>query len=203
MENSKRGDINIETDLNLAKSNFYSIHPDQDSLNFSSPKAKFDVKKNKITCNKIEYIKIADSRIVPDSGQIIIRKKARIETLSNAHIITNDITKYHEIHKAKVDINSRNDYVGSGTYDYIDENDQKQDIYFSYIKPDTTNQSIATGTISEKKKFKLSPSFDYKGEVKLSSNLQQLEFSGSVKIVHACKNNIQEWMPFVSSIDPE
>ncbi len=203
MENSKRGDINIETDLNLAKSNFFSIHPDQDSLNFSSPKAKFDVKKNKITCDKIEYIKIADSRIIPDSGQIVIRKKARIETLSNAHIITNDITKYHEIYKAKVDINSRNEYVGSGTYDYVDENEQKQEIYFSYIKPDTTNQSIATGSISEKKEFKLSPSFDFKGDVRLSSNLQQLEFDGSVKIVHSCKNNIQEWMPFIASINPK
>ncbi|MBM77940.1 MAG: hypothetical protein CL846_05620 [Crocinitomicaceae bacterium] len=203
MENSKRGDINIETDLNLAKSNFYSVHPDQDSLNFSSPKAKFDVKKNKITCNKIEYIKIADSRIVPDSGQIIIRKKARIETLNNAKIITNDVTKYHEIYKAKVDINARNEYIGSGTYDYIDENEQKQEIYFSYIKPDTTNQSVATGSISEKKKFKLSPSFKYKGDVKLSSNLENLEFSGSVKIVHSCKNNIKEWMPFVASINPK
>ena len=47
MQNSKQGgaDINIDTDLDLAVSNFYSIHPDQDSLNFGSPKARFDVKK--------------------------------------------------------------------------------------------------------------------------------------------------------------
>ena len=46
MQNSKQAsaDINIDTDLDLAVSNFYSIHPDQDSLNFGSPKARFDVK---------------------------------------------------------------------------------------------------------------------------------------------------------------
>ena len=47
MENSKQAvaDINIDTDLDLTASNFYSIHPDQDSLNFGSSKAKFDVRK--------------------------------------------------------------------------------------------------------------------------------------------------------------
>ena len=49
MENSKQAiaDINIDTDLDLAVSNFYSIHPDQDSLNFGSPKARFDVRRKK------------------------------------------------------------------------------------------------------------------------------------------------------------
>ena len=81
MENSKQAvaDINIDTDLDLTASNFYSIHPDQDSLNFGSSKAKFDVRKKRITCNKIPFIKVADSRIRPDSGRIIIRRKAKID----------------------------------------------------------------------------------------------------------------------------
>jgi hypothetical protein len=42
MENSKQSqsDINIDTDLDLQTSNFFSINPDQDSLNFGSAKAK-------------------------------------------------------------------------------------------------------------------------------------------------------------------
>ena len=38
-------------------------------------------------------MKIADTRIVPDSGNIIIRRKARIETLKNAVLYTNDVSK--------------------------------------------------------------------------------------------------------------
>ena len=50
MQNSKQAsaDINIDTDLDLAVSNFYSINPDQDSLNFGSPKARFDVKEKRL-----------------------------------------------------------------------------------------------------------------------------------------------------------
>ena len=65
MENSKQAqsDINIDTDLDLQTSNFFSINPDQDSLNFGSAKARFDIKKKRIICNEIEFIKVADSRI--------------------------------------------------------------------------------------------------------------------------------------------
>ena len=50
LENSKQAqaDINIDTDLDLQTSNFFSINPDQDSLNFGSAKAKFEVKKKEL-----------------------------------------------------------------------------------------------------------------------------------------------------------
>ena len=155
MQNSKQGeaDINIDADLDLAVSNFYSIHPDQDSLNFGSPKARFDVKRKKITCTKIPFIKVADSRIVPDSGNLIIRRKARIETLKNAELYTNDVTRYYKIYDAKIDINTRHDYVASGTYDYVDVNDQVQQIYFSKLQPDTTDQTMGNAEIKEDKGF--------------------------------------------------
>ena len=139
----------------MAVSNFYSINPDQDSINFGSSKARFDVRRKKITCTKIEFIKIADSRIVPDSGNIIIRKKARIETLKNANIITNDVTKYYKIYDAEVDINTRHDYIASGTIDYIDVNETKQQIYFEKLQPDTTDQTHGTASIDEDKGLSL------------------------------------------------
>ena len=160
------------------------------------------LEEKKIICTKVEFVKIADSRIVPDSGNLIVRKKARIETLKNAKILTNDVTKYYNIYDAKVDISTRYDYEASGTYDYVDENDVKQQIYFSSLKPDTTNQTIGTATIKEDKGFKISPNYDFYGDVNLASTNKNLEFSGQFKIAHTCDNIPQQWVEFTANIDP-
>ena len=100
------------------------------------------MKRKKITCTKIPFVKIADTRIVPDSGNIVIRRKARIETLKNAVLYTNDVSKYYKIYDAEIEVNTRHDYIASGTYDYVDENEQVQNIYFSKLQPDTTDQTF-------------------------------------------------------------
>jgi hypothetical protein len=205
MENSKQAaaDINIDTDLDLATSNFYSINPEQDSINFGSSKARFDVRRKKISCTKIEFIKIADSKIIPDSGSIVIRKKAKIEKLKNAKILTNDITRYYEIYDAEVDIFTRHDYLGSGTYDYVDVNETIQPLFFEELKPDTTDQTFGSATIDEDMGFKLSPNYDFFGEVNLASTIKNLEFTGKLKILHSCDNIPQQWVDFSSNIDPK
>ncbi len=204
MENSKQSqsDINIDTDLDLQTSNFFSINPDQDSLNFGSAKAKFDTKKKRITCNEIKFIKVADSRILPDSGKIIIRRKAKIDPLENAFILTNDVTKYYEIHDADVEINTRHDYIASGIYDFEDLNGTKQNIFFSEVRPDTTDQTVGSGFIKKSKDFKLSPNYSFYGDVNLVSTNPDLEFTGFTQIVHSCKNIPKQWIGFNANIDP-
>ncbi len=202
MESASAGDINIDTDLDLTGSNFFSIHPDQDSLNFKSPKARFDIKKKRITCDKVQFVTVADAQIFPDSNRLIIKKKARIKTLKNAKIIANYITKYHQIYDAKVDINARRDYVASGTLDYIDENENSQQIYFSYIHPDTSYTTTAKGTIKEDVEFTLSPQFEYEGDVQMYASLKNLSFDGRTRIVHGCSNLSRSWIKFAGEIDP-
>ncbi|MAE15140.1 MAG: hypothetical protein CL821_06070 [Crocinitomicaceae bacterium] len=204
MENSKQAeaDINIDTDLDLATSNFFSIHPDQDSLNFGSSKAKFDVRRKRISCNEIKFIKVADSRISPDSGKIVIRRKAKIDPLENAKILTNDITKYYSLYDADVEILTRHDYLASGIYDYIDLNGDKQNIFFSEIQPDTTDETHGKATIKKNKDFKISPNYSFYGDVNLSSTSENLEFTGYTQIAHSCKNINQEWIEFSAVIDP-
>ena len=147
-------------------------------------------------------MKIADTRIVPDSGNMVIRRKARIETLKNAVLYTNDVSKYYKIYDAEIEVNTRHDYVASGTYDFVDENEQVQSIFFSKLQPDTTDQTFGTATINQDKNFKISPKYDFYGEVHLASTNPNLEFSGVTKINHSCKNIPQEWVEFTANIDP-
>lgn len=204
MESKQKGDVNIETDLDLAGSNFYSIHPKQDSLSFKSPKAKFDVKKKVIYCEKVEYVTTADARVYPDSGKVIIKKKAKMMPFDNAKILANYITKYHNIFDAKVEIFGKKDYKASGYYNYVDESKNQQKFYFSNIAPDTAMQTTAKGEVSENANFKLSNQFDYVGEIQMFASYKELTFKGEVRLsAHNCAGIARNWMAFEAPIDPE
>jgi hypothetical protein len=205
MESKKAAnDLAIEAGLDLTGSNFFSVHPKQDSLNFLSPKAKFDVKKKMIYCQGVEYILVADARVFPDSGLVTIEKKAKMQTLNNAKILANSVTKYHQIFDAKVDVFAKNDYKASGFYNYVDESKTQQKFLFANIRPDTTFQTTAKGFVGEEDNFKLSAQFDYQGEIEMFASSKELTFKGDVRLsAHDCRGIDRNWMSFKASIDPE
>ena len=188
--------------LNLEGSEFISVHPDQDSLRFFSPRARYDLRSYVIACKEVKYINVADARIFPDSGNVVIQRKAKMETLNNAKIMANLVTKYHNIYNVSVNIFARKKYAGSGDYDYVDENKEKQKIHFTNISTDTTFQTYATGEVGQDGKFSLSPYFDYRGKAKLFANQQFLTFDGSFLVKHDCPRIGKSWLSFSGEIDP-
>jgi hypothetical protein len=205
LESDKKGtaDINIESELDLAGSNFFSTNKDQDSLNFMAPKARYDIRKKIIRCDKVEYITVADARIYPDSNKVTLRKNANMDEFTNSKIVANYITKYHSIYNAKVKISAKRKYMASGDYTYIDENNFEQKIKFSNIYPDSTFQTFAQGEVLEKEKFALSPNFEYKGKVILKAADIGLNFDGYTRIAHKCKDLPKNWFSFKAVIDPK
>ncbi len=200
----KPQDMNLEAALDLTGSNFFSTHPKQDSLNFRSPKAKFDVRKKMLYCTGVEYVLVADARIFPDSGKMTIEKKAKIQTLKNANILANAVTKYHKIFDAEVEISAKKEYKASGYYNYVDESKNQQKFFFSNIRPDTTFQTTAKGEVKGEDNFKLSDQFDYKGEIEMFASSKALTFKGEVKLsAHNCSGIDRNWMAFTAAIDPE
>ncbi|MCB9223217.1 MAG: hypothetical protein H6582_03485 [Crocinitomicaceae bacterium] len=205
MELSQKGGSDVSIDaggLDLAGSNFFSIHPDQDSLNFRAPKAKYKIKENTIYCDKVEYLDIADARIFPDSMKLTIRKKAEMDELLNAEIVANFITKYHKITEAKVQVKAARDYHASGKYVYVDSRGGEQNIYFADIQPDTLFQTVAIGNIGEEANFHLSDKFDFYGKVELVAANQFLIFNGATRINHSCDQFAKNWLKFRAEIDP-
>ncbi|MBT5403058.1 MAG: hypothetical protein HOL28_06385 [Crocinitomicaceae bacterium] len=199
----KGNEVKIDTDMDLAGPNFFSIHPKQDSLSFRAPKARFDVRKKVITCTELEYITVADSRIYPDSNRIFIERKAKMTTLNNSSIVSNYITKYHTILRATTDIKAKNEYKSSGYYQFKDELGKTNEIFFDDIEPDTALRSYAKGQIEEKMDFKLSPHFNYYGQVEMFASQKELLFSGVTKIRHNCNGIARNWMNFTAPIDPK
>src|SRR5690554_7128762 len=96
--------------MDLVGPNFYSIHPKQDSLQFRSPKASFNLKEKTIYAFETEFIEVADARIFPDSAKVVIRKDAKMDKFTNAKIVANYITKYHTIKNVEAQITARRAY---------------------------------------------------------------------------------------------
>jgi hypothetical protein len=191
-----------KSDLDLEGPEFISVHPKQDSLRFHASSGKYDLKKLVISAKGVTYINLADARVYPDQGDVIIDKNAAMRPLTNSKIVANSVTKYHNLYNCTVNAHARKDYSGSGYYDYIDETKAKKTFYFSDIGVDTTYQTYAETEIKDTSKFTLSPNFEYKGKVKLKAAKNFLVFDGAARIVHSCAAIPRAWFQFESEVDP-
>jgi hypothetical protein len=207
-----QGDIELESDrtaaaasedLQLSGSNFISIRPDQDSLAFMAPKARYDLRRHLITATDVQYIRVADALITPDSMVVRVRRNAEMDPLKNAVVTANVASKYHRITEATVRIAARRSYTGSGTIAYTDENDRQQAIALHKLAVDSTYQTYAEGRIAADQDFRLSPAFDFAGDVFLKASEKLLTFSGRTRIQHGCDKLARAWVGFRSPIDPQ
>jgi len=189
-------------DVEIQGSEFYSIHPGQDSLTFISTRASFNSRKKIIKAEGVAKIMIADAAVLPSDGNVTIYKNADMQPLIDAKIVANTTTKYHEIKGAEVKVNGKNDYRASGDYKYIDMYDHEQNIFFSDIRVDTTFQTIASGNISKEQDFTISPAFNYYGDVHLLASRKELEFDGGFNVNTGCVNKTH-WIAFNGIIDPD
>jgi len=189
-------------DIEISGSEFISVHPQQDSLRFVSPRAKYNLKNNTIFAEDVKIIKVADAAIFPGDGLVTIYKKAQMETLKNAKILANMVTRFHTMYNANINITSRKKYTGNAYYDYIDENEKKQLIYFDVVDVDTTIQTFAKGVIKKENNFTLSPDFEYYGDVNLTASKEFLMYEGATRINHDCDSNNLYWLRFKAEINP-
>ncbi len=181
---------------------YISVHPKQDSLSFVSPLAFYDYSENLIRATDVKYIDVADARIYPDEGEVIIEQDAKMRTLENAKVLANRLTRYHMFHSSTINVYGRKNYEGIGNYDYIDENEEIQLVHFNKIEVDENEKTHASGVIFEPDEFKLSPYYSYQGKVYLNAEEKYLTFDGAVKIEHACESIEPRWLDFNSQINP-
>ena len=191
-----------EVGLDLEGPEFISVHPKQDSLRFFAPGAKYNLRKYIISCKNVPYINVADARVTPNNGDVTIFKNAVMDTLKASKILANTTTQYHTIRNTTVNIFGRFDYLASGEYQYIDENDKPYLIRFQTIKPDTAGQTVSDGDIPEKDNFKFNDYFSFAGKVRLFAAQQFLTFDGGTKIVHNCPTIGKSYLRFTGEINP-
>lgn len=190
-------------DIPLQGSEFISIHPDQDSLRFISTTATYNLRDYTLYAEDVKYLRVADAAIFPASRKITILPDAVMNTISDARILVNSVTRYHEIYDAVVDVKAARNYIGIGNYDYVDETDTRQQVFLREIKVDPTYQTIGNGLVSDTMGFKLSRDYYFTGEVNLLANKEFLHFNGGFKIRETCNRDIMEWIGFNSEVNPK
>ncbi|MDD3877337.1 MAG: hypothetical protein PHT69_12005 [Bacteroidales bacterium] len=189
-------------DIDISGSEFISVHPNQDSLRFVSPRAKYNLRNNTIFAEDVKIIRVADAAIFPGDGLVTIYRDARMETLREAQVLANMATRYHTLYNATVNITSRKKYEGRAYYDYLDESGNKQLIVFEQLDVDTTAQTFANGLIAKDADFMLSPNFEYYGAVSLVASKEFLIFDGAFRIKSNCDTNALYWAKFTADINP-
>lgn len=189
-------------DIQLEAPQFISVHPNQDSLSFFATAAKYNIRKYIINCLNVPFINVADARFFPDSGKVTIYKNARMDTLKNAVIVANTVTKFHTIRNVKASIYGRKKYLAEGDYTYLDENEKPYNIHFARIEPDTAGQTISEGLIPEKDNFKFNDHFSFAGKVYLKATNTFLSYDGGTRIVHSCSLG-KSYLKFEGEIDPK
>ncbi len=94
----------------LSGAKFVSTHSKQNSLEFYSSRANYDLTNNILKATDVKLIKIADVAIYPDDGLLEIHENAVVQPLNNAIIIADTINRNHTITDAEVEIQSGSVY---------------------------------------------------------------------------------------------
>ena len=202
-EKNGNGETSFESDLGLVVNNFFSMEPEQDSLQFKSLSATYDLKTQSINCRRVEFVQVGDARIYPDSMLLRIRKAAKMDPLKNATIISNFITKYHKFIDANVSITSRLAYEGNCIFPFYDRDSSLTTIPLQSIQyRKDKKETVAIGEIPENRKFKLSNEFDYYGKIAVHASNPGLFLTGSTRINHACAYD-KTWFSFSDTVNPK
>ncbi|MCF8345702.1 MAG: hypothetical protein K9G38_00710 [Bacteroidales bacterium] len=194
-------DIGIDS-LKVYGPSYVSNHPKQDSLNFVSPVAYFNYDKNQLNAEKVPFIEVGDAYVFPHQGKVQVFEKATIKPLRSAKVLANSTARYHLLYNANLTIDSRNHFMGVADYDYVDEFDNTYTFRMNKLEVDTSIVTVGTGEVAVADSFRLSPFFDFQGQISLDASKPFLNFLGGVRLTHSCDVG-KQWLKFEAEINPD
>lgn len=215
--NTQKITMTKNPDVPIENSYFYTTRKDLDSLSFNAEKAVYDLKKQEMLVSGIPYITVADARITPENGEVLILENAKIGTLKNTTIILDTLNGYHRLTEGVVDVISRKEFSGYATYQYVNflkdtfaikmtdfhlepvvESEQSK--RFQRKKTVASQQTVGVGHVAEEEKLVLGAGMFYKGDLTMYATKPALQLTGFVKLdLKNIKNNA--WIQYSQSGD--
>lgn len=188
-------------------SEFVSQHPAQDSLKWTSYFSGYSLTDYIIRAYEVDSINVADMTVYP-AGIVTVRENANMEKLDGVVVRGDTIHRTHLLYEAWTQIRGKHEFTGSGKYDYAfftGKDTVVQTIVFEDIHSKREEPlSYGAGRITSDLGFDLNTHFiDYIGSVRLVSNSEDLEFTGSVKIVNPCETPVSTSISFLGFINPD
>lgn len=207
-------------------SKFFLLSTDRtkDSLKFVTAEAELNLNDNSIHFAGINELRLADSKVIPDKGEIFIEQDGTVRSLRNAIVVFNADSNYHQVKDAIINIVGRNDFSGTGNYYFKMNNGTVEKVPITEInvnnpyrgqvlpeakkgKKHADNRDLskiytyANTDIEEVASFKIDNKIYYKGNFSFDSKHKDIFLDGYVKIDIA--NNSSDWIPNVQTLDPK
>ena len=200
-EKNKGTETNFESSAGIVANNFFSLDKEQDSLQFKSISAQYDLKNETINCYKVDFLELGDAYIYPKGRQVNVLKNAVIDTFENARIVANRVTKLHEFTDVTLNVLGRNEFNGIGNYLFYDQDSLATKLAVRSISFDRI-QTVAKAIIPEDIQFQLSNKFEYYGSMDIASKNKGVICEGYTRIIHDCSFD-KSWMYFEDTIIAE
>ncbi len=204
-------------DVPLESSYFYSTRKELDSLSFLAQKAEYDLRSQQLKVSGIPYITVADALITPENNEVLILENARIGTLKNTTIVLDTLNAFHRLTEGVVDIISRKEFSGYATYQYVNFLNDTFAIKMTdfHLEPIAgagegrrsktgslaTQQTVATGSVTEKESLVLGAGMYYKGDMTMYATRPALQLTGYVKLDIRKIKDYNTWIRYTQTGD--
>ncbi|MHB1278397.1 MAG: hypothetical protein ACYC1Q_08360, partial [Bacteroidia bacterium] len=186
--------FNTPLDKPIESTYFLSTHKDQDSLVFSSRKALYDLNTFTLYADEVPHINVADSRVIPDKGKVIIRADAAMDPLLHSRIIMDTVNKWHEFYECHTTIFGRLNMGANGFYDYISKDGKKNTVNAHEIKVDyVAKTALAYAHVYDTMHFTMTPRFEFKGDLILKGAYRGAHFDGFAHPVQSLSRPPSGW----------
>jgi hypothetical protein len=181
----KAGKVDFRSDA-TKMAGFTSVHPEQDSLFFQGKTALYDIDARQLNVGGVPVVQTCDAYIYPVDGKIVVRKGAVMETLREARIVCDTISKHHVINRVSADIKGKKLYTATGFYEY-NVGPYTQEIKFADIvgqrigkgsQVTKQTETRASGIISDSTEFFMDHKMKFRGKIELFGSQKDLQFDG-------------------------
>ena len=157
-------------------SKFISLVPDQDSLQFYSMNAEYDMTNYIIHAHDVKIIRVADAAVFPYTHDVDINAESKLEPV-NGDLLADTLNRFHLYKDAVVNIHSRNYYDAQGTWDYTDAGGVNTPVKVDTIVP-VGGITHGYAHIADTAEFKLSTQFGFQGRLTLEATEKLGYFDG-------------------------
>ena len=148
-------------------SKFISLVPGQDSLNFYSMNAEYDMTNYIIHAHDVKIIRVADAAVFPYEHDVDINAESKLDPVAG-DLLADTLNRFHLYKNAVVDIQSRKKYQAQGYWDYVAADGTSTPIFMDSIAP---RGGVTRGFahLADTSALQLSPQFEFKGKVTLTA----------------------------------
>lgn len=189
--------------VDINQSYFYTTNIEKDSLVFNATGAIYDIESLKLRAEGIPYITVGDARITPEGNAVDILENSKIGTLRNAVVVMDTANAYHRLYDATIDIKSRTEFSGEGTYELVNAVQDTFAIKFNAFVTQESEEfgrfTKSSGRVSPTDNIVVSPGFTFKGDVHMYAYRKALELDGAVRLNLEKIKERNVWIEYASN----